>query len=199
MKESKIITIILSIILIILIPLGVYYYFVSEFIYNILISIITGVIVSIITAFCQYFVIKEKIKNNIFNCYFDMYKTIYVSKHKKVLFHYPVLNIYKKLLVVSNELSKNLSEYSSFLPTKKNKLYKKLNPTLNPNFDKFNIKNLSKLILPLNSKHFNELIIPAQETLEKILKEINYKKFEKEMAEYEKINKLLNKKLERVR
>ena len=97
-----------------------------------------------------------------------MYKAIYVSKHKKVLFHYPVLNIYKKLLVFSDELSKNLSEYSSFLPTKINKLYKKLNPTLNFNFDKFNIKDLLKLILLLNSKGFNELIIPMQKELKNI-------------------------------
>ena len=148
MKEAKVVTIVSTILLIILMPLGAYYYFASEFIYNILISIITGIVVTIITSLCQYFVMKEKIKNNIFNCYFDMYKAIYVSKHKKVLFHYPVLNIYKRLLVFSDELSKNLSEYSSFYPTTRNKLYKKLNPTLNPNFDKFNIKNLSKLILP---------------------------------------------------
>lgn len=193
MKEAKVVTIVSTILLIILMPLGAYYYFASEFIYNILISIITGIVVTIITSLCQYFVMKEKIKNNIFNCYFDMYKAIYVSKHKKVLFHYPVLNIYKKLLVFSDELSKNLSEYSSFYPTARNKLYKKLNPTLNPNFDKFNIKNLSKLILPLNSKRFKELIIPMQETLEKILREINVKKFEKELMEYKKIYKVLNK------
>lgn len=193
MKEAKVITIVSSTILITLIPFVIYYYFASKFIYNILISIITGIVVTIITSLCQYFVIKGKIKNNIFNCYFDMYKAIYASKHKKILFHYPVLNIYKKLLVFSDELSKNLSEYSSFYPTKKNKLYKKLNPTLNPNFDKFNIRNLSKLILPLNSKRFNELIIPAQETLEKILREINVKKFEKELMEYKKLYKVLNK------
>ena len=193
MKEAKVVTIVSTILLIILMPLGAYYYFASEFIYNILISIITGIVVMIITSLCQYFVMKEKIKNNIFNCYFDMYKAIYVSKHKKVLFHYPVLNIYKRLLVFSDELSKNLSEYSSFYPTARNKLYKKLNPTLNPNFDKFNIKNLSKLILPLNSKRFKELIIPMQETLEKILREINVKKFEKELMEYKKIYKVLNK------
>lgn len=193
MKEAKVVTIVSTILLIILMPLGAYYYFASEFIYNILISIITGIVVTIITSLCQYFVMKEKIKNNIFNCYFDMYKAIYVSKHKKVLFHYPVLNIYKRLLVFSDELSKNLSEYSSFYPTARNKLYKKLNPTLNPNFDKFNIKNLSKLILPLNSKRFKELIIPMQETLEKILREINVKKFEKELMEYKKIYKVLNK------
>ena len=193
MKEAKVVTIVSTILLIILMPLGAYYYFASEFIYNILISIITGIVVTIITSLCQYFVMKEKIKNNIFNCYFDMYKAIYVSKHKKVLFHYPVLNIYKRLLVFSDELSKNLSEYSSFYPTARNKLYKKLNPTLNPNFDKFNIKNLSKLVLPLNSKRFKELIIPMQETLEKILREINVKKFEKELMEYKKIYKVLNK------
>ena len=193
MKEAKVVTIVSTILLIILMPLGAYYYFASEFIYNILISVITGIVVTIITSLCQYFVMKEKIKNNIFNCYFDMYKAIYVSKHKKVLFHYPVLNIYKKLLVFSDELSKNLSEYSSFYPTARNKLYKKLNPTLNPNFDKFNIKNLSKLVLPLNSKRFKELIIPMQETLEKILREINVKKFEKELMECKKTYKVLNK------
>ena len=193
MKEAKVVTIVSTILLIILMPLGAYYYFASGFIYNILISIITGIVVTIITSLCQYFIMKEKIKNNIFNCYFDMYKAIYVSKHKKALFHYPVLNIYKRLLVFSDELSKNLSEYSSFYPTTRNKLYKKLNPTLNPNFDKFNIKNLSKLILPLNSKRFKELIMPMQETLEKILREINVKKFEKELMEYKKIYKVLNK------
>ena len=192
MKESKIIIIVLFNILIVLLPLGIYYYSVSEFVYNILISIITGVVVSIITAFCQYFAIKGKIKNNVFNCYFDLYKTIYTSRHKKVLFHYPVVNIYKKLLVFSDELSKNISEYSGFIPNKKNKLYKKLNPTLNPDFNKFNIRNLTKLILPVNSKRFNELIIPIQEEIEKILKEIDYKKFEKELTEYEKLYKLLN-------
>lgn len=192
MKESKVIIIVLSIILIVLLPLGIYYYSVSEFVYNILISIITGIVVSIITAICQYFVIKEKIKNNVFNCYFDIYKTIYTSQHQKILCHYPVVNIYKKLLVFSDELSKNISEYSGFIPNKKNKLYKKLNPTLNPDFNKFNIKNLTKLILPSNSKTFNELIVPVQETFEKILKEIDSKKFEKELAEYEKLYKLLN-------
>ena len=98
MKEAKVVTIVSTILLIILMPLGAYYYFASEFIYNILISVITGIVVTIITSLCQYFVMKEKIKNNIFNCYFDMYKVIYVSKHKKVLFHYPVLNIYIGLL-----------------------------------------------------------------------------------------------------
>ena len=110
-----------------------------------------------------------------------------------MLFCYPVYNIYKKLLVLSDELSKNLSEYSSFFPTKKNNLYKKLNPTLNPNFDKFNVKNFLKLFLPVNEKKFNELMMPSQELLEKILKEINSKKFEKEFAEYKKIYNLLNK------
>lgn len=193
MKESKVIVIVLSIILVVLTPLVIYYYSVSELVYNILISIITGVIVSIATAFCQYFVINGKIKNNVFNCYFDMYKAIYNSKEKKILGHYPVRNIYNKMLVFSDELSKNLSEYSSFIPNKKNKLYKRLNPTLNLNFDKFNTKNLIKLIFPSNSKRFNDLIIPMQEKIRKTLEEIDLKKFEKELCEYEKLYKLLNK------
>ena len=35
--------------------------------------------------------------------------------------------------------------------------------------------------------------MPMQETLEKILREINVKKFEKELMEYKKIYKVLNK------
>lgn len=193
MKEAKIITIISSSISLILIPFVIYFYSTSKFIYNILISIITGVIVTIITSLCQYFVIKGKIKNNIFNCYFDMYKAIYASQHKRLLFHYPVHNIYDNLLVFSTNLSKNLAEYSSFFPAKNSKLYKRLNPTLNPDFNEFNIKNLSKLFFPINSKRFNELIIPAQKALEKTLKEIDNKEFEKEFKEYKRLFYLLNK------
>ena len=126
MKESKVIVIVLSSILFVLLPMLIYLYFISELIYSILISVITGLIVSIITALCQYFVNKSKIKNNVFNCYFDMYKEIYISEHKKILFHYSVLNIYKKSVNFSVELSKNVSEYSGIISNKKSKLYKKI-------------------------------------------------------------------------
>ncbi len=66
LKESKVITIVCTITLFVLLPILIYFYYVSELIYNILISITTGLVVSIITALCQYFVIKSKIKNNIF-------------------------------------------------------------------------------------------------------------------------------------
>lgn len=184
MKESKVIVIVLTSILIILLPILIYSYFISELIYNILISIITGLIVSIITALCQYFVNKSKIKTNIFNCYFDMYKEIYIAEHKKILFHYSVLSIYKKSINFSVELSKNVSEYSDFVSNKKSKLYKKLNPTVYPNYDVFNIRNFTKLCLPFNSKLFNELIIPIKVELEKILRKIDSKKFDKNLKEF---------------
>lgn len=184
MKESKVIVIVLSSILVVLLPMLIYFYFISELIYSILISIITGLIVSIFTALCQYFVNKSKIKNNVFDCYFDMYKEIYISEHKKILFHYSVLNIYKKSINFSAELSKNVSEYSGFISNKKSKLYKKLNPTVYPNYDEFNIKNFTKLILPFNTKLFNRLIIPVKMDLEKILRKIDSKKFEKNLKEF---------------
>lgn len=179
-------------ILIILLPMSVYAYHISELVYNILISIITGLVVSIITALCQYFVNKGKIKNNVFNCYFDMYKEIYIAEHKKVLFHYNVLNIYKKSINFSADLSKNISEYSGFISNKKSKLYKKLNPTVYPNYDVFNIRNFTKLILPFNSKLFNELIIPIKGELENILRKIDSKKFDKNLKEFIKIYNNLN-------
>ena len=193
MKESKIIVIVLSIILILLSPLLVYSYSNLELMYDILISIVTGIIVSIIVALCQYFVAKSKIKNAIFNSYFDIYKAIYVSEHKKILFHYNVMNIYKKLITFSDELSKNISEYFGFINNKSNRLYKKLNPTINPNYDEFNVKNFVKLLLPFNDKKFKTLIIPTKEKLEKILREIDSKKFDKDFKEYERIFNLLNK------
>ncbi len=194
MKESKIIVIVLTTILIILLPILIYTYLISQLIYNIIISIVTGLIVSIITALCQYFVNRGKIKSAVFNCYFDLYKEIYLAEHKKVFFHYTVMGIYKKSITFSNELSKNISEYSGFISNKKSKLYKKLNPTLYPNYDEFNVKNFSKLFLPFNSKRFNKLIIPIKEELEKILRRIDFKKFEKDFKEYITIyNKLNNK------
>lgn len=192
MKESKVIVIVLSSILFVLLPMLIYFYFISELIFSILISVITGLIVSIITALCQYFVNKSKIKNNVFNCYFDMYKEIYISEHKKILFHYSVLNIYKKSVNFSVELSKNVSEYSGIISNKKSKLYKKLNPTVYPNYDEFNIKNFTKLFLPFNTKLFNRLIIPIKMDLEKILRKIDSKKFEKNLNEFVTIYNNLN-------
>ena len=194
MKESKVIVIVLSSILVALMPMLIYFYFISELIYSILVSIITGLIVSIITALCQYFVNKSKIKNNVFNCYFDMYKEIYISEHNKILFHYSVLNIYKKSINFSTELSKNVSEYSGFISNKKSRLYKKLNPIVCPNYDEFNIKNFAKLILPFNTKLFNRLIIPIKTDLERILREIDSKKYDKNLKEFLSIYNNLNRK-----
>ncbi len=191
MKEAKVIVIILTIVLIVLIPFVLYSYFLSELIYNILISIVTGIIVSIFTALIQYFVIKNQIKNNIFSCYFDMYKIIYVSKKHKKFYGYPVMNIYRKFLIFNDKLSKNLSEYSGFIPNKYNKLYKKLNPTIILN-NKFNSKNIVKLILPFNSKRFNEVVIPFYNILGNILNDINSKRFKTEFELYTKIFDLLH-------
>ena len=192
MKVSKVVIIVLSIIMVILLPILIYTYIYSQLVYNILISIQTGLIASIIIEICHYFVARSEIKNNIFNCYFDMYKTIYIAEHKKLFFHYFVLNIHKKSQVLANDLSKYVAEFSGFIPNKKNKLYKKLNPTMNIDFEKINIKNFTKLILPFNRKKFNELIIPMKRELEEILKKIDRKKFEKEFKEYEKLFNLLN-------
>lgn len=66
---------------------------------------------------------------------------------------------------------------------------------MNPNFKKFNINNFTKLFFPLNSKKFNELIIPIQKYLEDILTEIDYKSFKNDFTEYKKIFNSLNTKV----
>ena len=185
MKEAKNIVLILTIVLIILLPF-MFYYYESELVYNILISIVTGIIVSILMALIQYFVIKSQIKNNIFSCYFEMYKAIYVSINRKRFYGYPVINIYRKLLRFNGELSRNLSEFSGFIPNKYNKLYKKLNPIIAID-KKFNSRNMVKLILPFNSKRFKDLIIPLYDFIENALKNIDSKRFEKEFELYKKI------------
>ena len=107
--------------MVILLPILIYTYIYSQLVYNILIGIQTGLIASIIIEICHYFVARSEIKNNIFNCYFDMYKTIYIAEHKKLFFHYFVLNIHKKSQVLANDLSKYVAEFSGFIPNKKNK------------------------------------------------------------------------------
>lgn len=186
MKEAKNIVLVLIIVLIILIPFIFYYYNISELVYNILISVVTGIVVSVLTALIQYFVIRSQIKNNIFSCYFDMYKAIYVSIKSKRFYGYPVMNVYKELLRFNDELSKNLSEFSGFVPNKYNKLYKKLNPIIILN-KKFNSRNIVKLVLPFNSKRFNDIVIPLYDFIENILKNIDSKRFEKEFEIYEKM------------
>lgn len=187
MKVSKTIVIILSVIFAVLLPILIYYYSASKLVYNILVSIMTGIIVSLITSLCQYFVCRKEIKDKIFNCYFELYKAIYASEHTKLLFHYNVVNIYKKSIDFDKELSKYISEYSGFISNKRSKLYKKLNPNVFINFNMFNKKNFIKLIIPFNSKQFNNLIISIKEILEQILRIIDYKKFDKDVKDFIKI------------
>ena len=192
MKEAKNIVLVLIVILIIMFPFVLYYYYISELIYNILISVVTGIIVSILTALIQYFVIKSQIKNNIFSCYFEVYKTIYASINHKKVYGYPVISIYKKLLKFNDELSRHLSEYSGFIPNKYSKLYKKINPIIVLN-EKFSSKNIVKLILPFNSKRFNDLVIPFYKFIENILNDIDSKRFKKEFEIYKKMFEILYK------
>lgn len=121
-----------------------------------------------------------------------MYKTIYVVEQKKSIFHYSVLSIYKKSMTFLDDLTKNISEYSGFVNNKRNRLYKKMNPSINPNYNDFNIKNFIKLFLPFNYKRFNKIVIPIQKKLEEILRNIDSKKFDKSFNEYKKIFEKLN-------
>lgn len=67
-----------------------------------------------------------------------------------------------------------------------------MNPSINPNYNDFNIKNFIKLFLPFNYKRFNKMVIPIQKKLEEILRNIDSKKFDKSFNEYKKIFEKLN-------
>ena len=190
MKEVRVITITLSILLIISL-VAMYFTYKHIIIFNIVSSIATGLVVSIITALCQYFVIRGKIKNNVFNSYFQLYTSIYMSEQKTMGFHYNVSNIYTELKNLSVNLEKYVSEYSGFIPNNKNKLYKKLNPSYSSDFKKIKGKNFVKLSYPFNLKTFKETIIPFKEILENILIKIDKKKFKREFIEFKKIYKSL--------
>ena len=189
MREYKTILITLSVLLIMLFPISIII-FDNQVVYNILCGINTGLFVSIITAVCQYQVSKKQIKNNIFYGYFDLYKAIYLSEHKKILFHYTIYDIFKKITKLNDVLTNNISNYCGFIPKKYSKLYKKLNPTFEINFNKFNAKNFLKLFLPFNSNEYKEIIIPLKQNLENALIKIDEKKFKREFNEFLRIHKL---------
>lgn len=191
MKESKVIVIVSSIISLLSIPILMYAYKNNELIYDIAFSIFTGLIISVITCSCQYFVAKQRIKNNIFGAYFELYKAIYMSEKQKKFCHYSVRNIYNKSIIMANDLSKNLSDYSAFIPQKYDRMYKKINPAAKIDFSVFNIKNFIKLFLPFNEKRFEKLMFPVKDKIEQILVGIDKKKFEKDFNDFKELSRKL--------
>lgn len=182
MKESRIITIILIIMGIILIPLlfilqmcGVE----KDLSVNIITNMECGVIVGLVTAICQYYTAKRKIINTVYGLYFDLYRTYYVAKNRTLLYHYDAISIFKKLTELSPKINEALGEYHGFLKTK-DSMYKKMDPQIKMG-EGYKTKNIIKtLFWWFNKKSFNKTIEPLIKDIEKILIDIDKEKFEKD-------------------
>ena len=185
MKESRLITIFSLILALVttLIAIILYYIWPNLIDYvGILTNIYCGIIVGLVTSLCQYFVQKRKIISNVFGAYFDIYRSYYYSKNRPLLFHYNVINIYKKLIDLNPKIIDELDEYHGFFK-KYDKTYKKLNPTIKL-YDNYKAKKIFKsLFMWFNKKYFESSIESLMFEIEKILRAINNKKFEKDKQE----------------
>lgn len=193
MKESRIITFISIILIILIISLslileknlpGIYDY------QGIASNLCCGLVVGLVTSICQYFVYRRKIINNIYNLYFDIYRTWYNSSKNRFLWHYNIYDIYKKIMELNPKINDNLDEYHGLF-RKKDRIYKKLNPDITLS-KSYKAKNIIKLYLFwFNKKQVNEIIEPFINEVEIILKGINKKKFEKDVDAMKKMHNFL--------
>lgn len=184
MKEGRILiigSIILSIIIaIISYILNTYYPSKLDY-YDIARNLYYGLFMSLLTGLCQYFVNKRKIINNIYGYYFDIYRTHYYAKNKPILGHYNSYGLYKKIVELNSKTNESLDEYHGLF-IKKDKTYKKLDPTVK--LDNYKGKYIEKSFLMIfNKKYFNMAYEPLIKAIEKILIDINKKRFEKDKAD----------------
>ena len=185
MKESKIIIIISIIVLILLSPLIIILNInQQDLAVNVITNIACGFIVSLVTGIVQFFVNKNRIKYEVYGLYYDIYYTYYCTKRGKVIYHYNSRNFYKKVTDNNVKISSLLEEYTGFFH-KKDKLYWKMNP-------QFNERHLAKKIKKSNIKIFNAKLFDDStnayiKCVEKILKDINKEKFEKDFANSKKL------------
>lgn len=189
MKESRII-IIISLLLMLIIPPFFYYLNICGLLnsvdcFNIATNLYCGIIVGLITAICQFFVYKRKIINTVYGLYFDLYRTYYTSKNKMFLFHYNVINIYKKMIELNPKITEVLDEYHGLF-REKDKMYRKMNPVIYFG-DEYKGKNIIKTLFWFNKKSFEKTIGSYINEIEKILTNINDKRFQKDKQSTEKM------------
>ena len=190
MKESRIIIIISLLLMLIIPPL---FYFLSIFgllnssdCFNIATNLYCGVIVGLITSICQYYSAKRKIINTIYGLYIDLYRTYYVSKNKTFLFHYNVSSVYKKIIELNPKIIEALDDYHGLFKSK-DKIYKKMNPMIQFESE-YKWKNVMKtFLLWFNKSSYKMTIGSYINEVEKILTNINAKKFQKDKQFIEKM------------
>lgn len=184
MKESKIIIIILMLFSILLIPLWLLtdYYCSGIDVASIFTNLYCGIVVGIITSICQYYSARSKIINRIYCLYFDFYRTYYYSNNKPIIGHYSSSMLATKLCDLNPKISEQLDDYCGFFK-KHDKTYKKLNPRIELS-DNYKIKDYNKSILYLfNKNNYDKFFSPIIADIEKILNNINEKRFKKDKEE----------------
>ena len=193
MKESRKISIVLILLLIVVLIIRVILNVlnVTYFDYqNIAINLCCGIVVGLVTSICQYYVAKRRIINQVYNSYFEIYRCYFNVKSKPFLKRYDSLRLYKKFVDVFPTISDSLDEYYGIFK-KKDKTYMKLNP--NVNLEKvIKAKNLNKSVFSLfNKKSFNAVFNPIIDEIEKILININEKRFLQDKIQMERLYRQL--------
>ena len=177
MKEARIITIVLFVLMIILFPINIYCFSSNyELIGNIISNINCGLLVGFITSLCQFFINKRRIKDEIYSLYYDIYYTYWIVLNNSII-RYNAFNFYNKIAKNGSKIVALLDDYHGLI-IKEDKLYK----VINSEIDYTGLgKEAKKSIFSLfNKKSFIKSSSPIINCIEGILKNINKNRFEKD-------------------
>lgn len=191
MRETRniiFVTLICSIIL------GVFYEFnyikESELLSSLVTNLWCGFIVAFITSSCQFYSQKKRIVNNVYKNYFDFYRTYFFAIKNKAFGHVNFKAVQNKLVEVGSKNMDLLGDYCSIF-CKYDAIYKKIDPEIN---FIWTYKQYMKNYRIFNDKAFMETYGVLMNDIEKILKNINKKRFESDCKAIEKFyNKFMDK------
>ena len=123
MKEARIITIVLFVLMVILFPINIYCFSKNyDLMGNIISNINCGLFVGFITSLCQFFINKLKIKDEIYSLYYDIYYTYWIILNNSIIY-YNAFNFYNKIASNGSKIVSLLNDYHGLI-IKKDKLYK---------------------------------------------------------------------------
>ena len=146
--------------------------------------------VSIITSVIQYYVNKRRIINTIYELYFDLYRTYYNINHSSFLFHFNIIALYKKLAEVNSKVTSILDDYHGIIK-EHDKKFKQLNPDIKL-YEWIKLNKIRKSILKWCNKKAIEITFePLMLEVEKILLNINTKRFIKDKENMIKMHNYL--------
>lgn len=147
-----------------------------------------GIMVGLITSICQFCTARRRIINTVYSAYLDIYRTYYISKKKTFLFHYNQYTIMKKMEEMNFNISSALDEYHGLF-IQHDRIYKKINPKIQI-LENYKARNIKKSVYYLfNKKYFNMVFDPFMNEIEKILMDINKRRYK---SDKENMIKLYN-------